>query len=348
MPGRPPHPNCLHMAGTATPKVSFILPVLNAGGILENCLKSIRRQDYPQDRVEILLGDAGSKDNTVAIALKYGAQVFPDHGRNIEDGKRAALEHATGDYVVFIDADNELTHADYIRLAVEALAANPQAFGVESYYLPSDRMSSFCAYLTHLLHISDPVAWMMSIKPVFIGRDGDIEQWSFPEGSLSYPVGSNGFVFRKSELDAVDAGKLYSDTHTSVQLIEKAGKRQWLRLRGRGVHHYYVDRLMPFLKKRRRATCHYLDMLKQYQFNWSGRKPRMPAWLACLCCLTFVVPLCQMIAGLVKSGDRRWLWHPLASFASVLGVMWGVWTYWRSSQDKHLIHKLQPRQELKP
>jgi hypothetical protein len=28
--------------------------------------------------------------------------------------------------------------------------------GVESYYLPSAKMSSFCAYLTHRLHISDP------------------------------------------------------------------------------------------------------------------------------------------------------------------------------------------------
>src|SRR6185503_14765775 len=288
---------------TTSPKISFIMPALNAAGIIENCLKSIRAQDYPQDRVEILVGDAGSKDGTPDLVAKYGGQVFPDNGRNIEDGKKSALVHATGDYIVFIDADNEITHPDYIRLAVDALSRHPEAFGVESYYLPSSKMTSFCAYLTHLLHISDPVAWMMSIKPVFLGRDGDVERWAFPEGSMAYPVGSNGFVFRRSELDLVQAREQYSDTHTSVRLIQATGKRQWLRITGRGVHHYYVATLREFLKKRQRATCHFLDMTKEYGFSWTERKPRLPAWAACAWCGTIVLPSFQMVAGLIRTGD---------------------------------------------
>lgn len=333
-------------ASAQIPKVSFIMPVLNAAGILENCLQSIRRQDYPQDRIEILLGDAGSTDGTQELARRYGAQVFHDNGRNIEDGKRAALVHATGDYIVFIDADNEITHPDYIRLAVEALAQNTQAFGVESCYLPSPRMTSFCAYLTSLLHISDPVAWMMSIKPVFKGVQGEVEFWEFPAGSLAYPVGSNGFVFRRSELEAADALKNYSDTHTSVRLIQTAGKRAWLRIKGRGVHHYYVSTLGEFLKKRRRATCHFLNMQKEHGFSWTERKPRIPGWLACLLCLTVIWPCVETAAALIRTGDRRWLWHPWACFASALGVLWGLQTYAVAAKDKKLIHKLQPRQKL--
>src|SRR5688572_8681685 len=322
------------------------MPALNAGGIIENCLKSIRRQDYPQERIEILVGDAGSKDDTRELVAKYGGRCFDDKGRNIEDGKKAALIHATGDYVVFIDADNEITHPDYIRLAVDALNLTPSAFGVESYYLPSAKMTSFCAYLTHLLHISDPVAWMMSIKPVFVGRDGDIERWRFPAASLAYPVGSNGFVFRRSELDLVNAREQYSDTHTSVRLIQATGKREWLRIRGRGVHHYYVAGIREFLKKRQRATCHFLDMTKEYGFSWTERKPRMPGWLACALASTFVVPLAQMAIGLIRSGDMRWLWHPWASFMSAWGVLTGWWIYRRRGNDKKLIHSLQPRQTL--
>jgi glycosyltransferase involved in cell wall biosynthesis len=189
------------MAEAEMPKVSFVIPTLNAGGILGNCLQSIRRQDYPQDRIEILIGDAGSRDNTRDIAKQYGALVFDDHGRNIEDGKRAALVHAAGEYVVFVDADNEIAHPDFIRRAIGALMENSGAYSVESYYLYTPRMNSFCAYLTCLLHISDPVAWMMSIQPVFLRADGEVEHWTFPKGSLAYPIGSNGSVFRKSELD---------------------------------------------------------------------------------------------------------------------------------------------------
>ncbi|HKI68035.1 MAG TPA: glycosyltransferase family 2 protein [Verrucomicrobiae bacterium] len=328
------------------PTVSFIIPVLNAVGILENCLQSIRRQDYPQDRFEIIVGDAGSTDGTRELAKKFGALVVDDHGRNIEDGKRAALVHATGEFVVFIDADNEITHPDYIRRGVEALAQYPKAFGVESYYLPSPRMTSFCSYLTCLLHISDPVAWMMCIRPVLAAREGEVERWTFPAKSMAYPLGSNGFLFRKCELDAVKAGENYSDTHTTVNLIQHTGKREWLRIPGRGVHHYYVSTLGEFLKKRRRAMCHFLDMQKEHGFSWTERKPRMPGWLACILCATFVVPLVQTLIALARTRDARWLWHPWASLASALGALWGLHTYFFRAKDKTLIHDLQPRQKL--
>jgi glycosyltransferase involved in cell wall biosynthesis len=340
------------MAEAELAKVSFVIPTLNAGGILGNCLQSIRRQDYPQDKIEILIGDAGSRDNTREIARQFGALVFNDLGRNIEDGKRAALVHATGDYVVFVDADNEIAHVDFTRRAVDALVKNPAAYGVESYYLYTPRMSSFCAYLTCLLHISDPVAWMMSIRPILLKADGEVEHWTFPKGSLAYPIGSNGSVFRKFELDLAHAGEDYSDTHTSVNLIQATRKREWLRIRSRGVYHYYVSArgfwasIRDFLKKRQRATCHFFDMQKQHGFSWTEQKPRLPGWLAVLLCLTLVVPVLQTIGGLLRSGDRRWLWHPWACFFSACGVISGAWIYFRRGKDQKLIHSLQPEQKL--
>src|SRR5271163_343817 len=124
------------------PRVSFIMPTLNAEAILENCLASIARQTYPRDRYEIILADARSTDRTREIAKKFGAIVLDDDGENMEEGKRLALRHATGEFIIFVDADNEFTHAHYIELAVKTLAANLQALGVESYYLPSPKMSS--------------------------------------------------------------------------------------------------------------------------------------------------------------------------------------------------------------
>src|SRR5580698_2245866 len=168
------------------PRVSFIMPTLNAGAILDNCLASIARQTYPRERYEIILADARSTDSTREIAKKYGAIVLDDDGKNMEEGKRLALTRATGDFIVFVDADNEITHPDYIELAVKALLGNPQALGVESYYLPSPKMSSFCAYLSHLLHISDPICWLMSSNPQLVDRSGEVERWKLPSGTFSY------------------------------------------------------------------------------------------------------------------------------------------------------------------
>lgn len=328
------------------PRVSFIMPTLNAGALLDNCLASIARQTYPRDRYEIILADAHSTDSTRDIAKKYGAIVLDDDGKNMEEGKRLALNHANGQFIVFVDADNEITHADYIELAVKALAENPQALGVESYYLPSPRMSSVCAYLSHLLHISDPIAWLMSANPQLIERLGDVERWELPENTFSYPLGANGFVFRRADLESVKANEHFQDTHAALHLM-RAGKCEWLRIRGRGVHHYYVQTLWGFVQKRRRATVHFLRVQEEAGTNWMKERPPVPLWLAAVYCVTFAGPIFHALRGILRDGDWRWLWHLPACPASVLGNAWGVWTYRRRGKSKKLIAELQVKQTLK-
>ena len=328
------------------PRVSFIIPTLNTEAILENCLASIARQTYPREKIEIILADAHSKDRTRDIAKKFGAIVLDDDGKNMEEGKRLALQHATGDYIVFVDADNEITHADYIELAMKSLAANPQALGVESYYLPSPKMSSFCAYLTALLHISDPICWLMSANPQLVARDGKVERWILPPGTFSYPLGANGFVYRRADLQSVQANEKFQDTHVAMFLM-KNGQREWLRIRGRGVHHYYVQTLWGFVQKRRRATVHFLRVQEEMPVNWMKEKPPVPLWLAGVYCVTFFGPLWHTLRGLIRDGDPCWLWHLLASPGSALGNGWGVWTYHSRRGEKNLVSKLKPEQGLK-
>jgi glycosyltransferase involved in cell wall biosynthesis len=334
------------MSNENLPRISVIMPTLNAGMLLENCLASIRRQDYPREKIEIILADAHSKDDTRTIAQKHGAIVFDDDGKNMEEGKRLALSHATGEYIAFVDADNEITHADYFRLAVNALAANPQALGVESYYLPSPKMTSFCAYITHRLHISDPICWLMSTNPRLLARDGETERWTLPGNSCSYPLGANGFFFRRADLDSVKAGEKFQDTHMALFLM-KQGRREWLRIRGRGVYHYYIQSLWRFVQKRRRATVHFLRVQEEMPVNWMKEKPPVPLWLATLYCITGVGPLWHTARGIIRDGDVCWLWHLPACMGSVLGNAWGVMTYKRRGKDRRLIAELQVKQTLK-
>jgi glycosyltransferase involved in cell wall biosynthesis len=328
------------------PTISFIIPTLNVEAILENCLASIARQDYPREKIEIILADAHSKDRTREIGKRFGAIILDDEGKNMEEGKRLALQNATGEYIVFVDADNELTHADFLELAVNALEKNPQALGVEGYYLASPKMTSFCAYITHLLHISDPMAWLMSANPKLVARDGEIERWILPDGTFSYPLGANGFVFRRADLQSVQADEKFQDTHVALFMM-KNGKREWLRLRGRGVHHYYIQTLWKFVQKRRRAVVHFLRVQQEMPVNWMKEKPPVPLWLAAVYCVTFFGPAFHTLRGIFRDRDLRWLWHLLACPASALGNAWGIWTYKRRGNEKKIIADLQVKQELK-
>jgi glycosyltransferase involved in cell wall biosynthesis len=323
------------------PRVSFIIPTLNAAAMLPICLRSIRNQDYPEEKIEIIVADGGSVDDTREIARSFGAQVVENAERVAESGKRVALALTRGEFVVFTDSDNELSSRDFVRMAVYALEKNPQALGLESYYPAATGMNSFCAYLTETLHISDPVTWMMCVNPVLVEKKGAVERWTFPGGSLAYPLGANGFIFRKVDLDSIGAAEFFEDTHVALQLAQ-AGKREWLRLAGRGVHHYVVRGVMDFLKKRRRQTYHFLSLKHKGDLSWTRMNPRMPAWAACLLCATLIVPLAQTARGFFKTGDARWLWHPLASFVSVLGVAWGLLTFAFSKRTADAEASLQP------
>jgi hypothetical protein len=127
----------------------------------------------------------------------------------------------------------------------------------------------------------------------------------------------------------------------------RAGRREWLRIHGRGVHHYYIQTLGGFIQKRRRATVHFLRVQQESKTNWMKEKPPVPLWLATAYCLTLIGPLWHTLRGLACDRDLRWLWHAPASVGSVLGNTWGVLTFKRRGGNKKLIADLNVKQTFK-
>ena len=69
---------------------------------------------------EIIVVDTGSTDGTVEIAKKYGAQVFHfDWCDDFSAPRKFALEKATGDWIIFIDADEIFREPGKVREAME-------------------------------------------------------------------------------------------------------------------------------------------------------------------------------------------------------------------------------------
>jgi len=71
---------------------------------------------------EIIIVDSGSTDRTVEIAKSYGAKVFIEQWRGYAAQKNSALEKATGDWILSLDADESLD----TKLAAEVEQAMPQ------------------------------------------------------------------------------------------------------------------------------------------------------------------------------------------------------------------------------
>lgn len=93
-------------------KISVIVPVYNAEKYLDSCIQSVLKQTYPN--WELILIDDGSKDESGAIADRYKQtenriQVVHQQNAGVSAARNQGLDMATGDYIVFLDADDELT-----------------------------------------------------------------------------------------------------------------------------------------------------------------------------------------------------------------------------------------------
>jgi len=95
------------------PTVTVVIPTLNEAKRLPDLFDSLESQTKRPD--EIVIADAGSTDETRAIAEEYGAQVV--EGGRPAAGRNAGARVATSELVLFLDADDELDD-DFIEVIV--------------------------------------------------------------------------------------------------------------------------------------------------------------------------------------------------------------------------------------
>jgi|GEM_PF-715773 glycosyltransferase involved in cell wall biosynthesis len=141
------------------PIVSIIMPTLNSEKTIELSLRSIRSQDYPKSKVEILVIDGGSTDNTLKISLKYDAIIIKNPSIQQEYAKHIGLLKAKGKYACFLDSDEVLNNNRSIKNKVLFIEENPDCgFVVFSGYIKPKHASSVNSYINLY---SDPFAYFM-------------------------------------------------------------------------------------------------------------------------------------------------------------------------------------------
>ena len=112
--------------------LSVIIITKNEEQNIHACLESVVWAD------EIIVVDSGSSDNTVGICKKLGAQVHVMDWPGFGPQKNRALNLATGDWVLSLDADERVSSE--LRSEIQSVIANP--VGAVAFRIP--RSSSYC------------------------------------------------------------------------------------------------------------------------------------------------------------------------------------------------------------
>jgi glycosyltransferase involved in cell wall biosynthesis len=112
--------------------VSVVVPCHRQAHHLPDALASLLAQTYPH--VEIVVVDDGSPDNSGEVARRRpGVRVVRQEQEGLAGARNTGIRHTNGDYLVFLDADDQLL-PDALQTGVDHLRAHPEAAFASGHY----------------------------------------------------------------------------------------------------------------------------------------------------------------------------------------------------------------------
>ena len=172
-------------------------------------------QDYPKEKIEILLGDGGSKDKTIGIIKSYEKK-YPKIVKLIHNpkqysegkgmGKDMLTRMAKGEFLAILDQDNLLIQKEWIKNLISILLNYAEIKGVQSRMMASKNASATDKYLNYL-GTEDPFATPYSLngqvtlnpKKFPYNKKGNFYVYNSNINNFLY-AGGDGFVIRKKDL----------------------------------------------------------------------------------------------------------------------------------------------------
>lgn len=117
-------------------KLSIVIPVYNTEKYLEKCLASCVSQEVEKADYEIVVVDDGTKDNAMAIALRYqenypNIKIFSQENAGLSAARNMGLSHCSGDYVWFVDSDDYIEEGS-LSLIFNKIEENPNIICIQA------------------------------------------------------------------------------------------------------------------------------------------------------------------------------------------------------------------------
>ncbi len=304
------------------PSISVIIPCFNGRKRLPRCLKSIQKQNYPQEKIEYIVVDDDSTDGTAELAAKeFGCKVVRNGTHNIERGKSIGLENAKGEYVFLIDDDNRLPDANWLITLVSAVVENDSVGGQAAYFHYNKKDTAANRYAA-LYAINDPTVFYLNRRDKLMQTE---KVWTLPgkvvretnkyfvvrfhpENLLT--VGSQGFLVKRSLLLKTSWKPYLYHMDTNMELVIQ-GHCNYIMLK-RSVIHDHSQNIEHFIGKLKRNIGLFYSENKYRKYTYDISKGKM-IYLG-LVMGSFIVPFASAVKGFMQIRDLAWFIHPWICF----------------------------------
>lgn len=298
------------------PFVSFIIPTFNAERYLKLCLDSIFMQNYPKNKIEVLIIDGGSTDKTIKIAKQYKITILSNPKRIAEYGKSIGIKKSNGDYFILMDSDNEIVERDWLVKMVYPILENKNLFGVESPLSFDDKLSSLNRYFARM-RIADPLAKYLASKPKKIINKEGYSILKFDKNATLI-TGANGFLWNKQMVFEIGGWDEKFEEANYATYIHSKNDSTFAISEDASIRHYYCENITDYIKKREKVADKMITRIKNKEKNiWIFKLNKIRIFFISFYLCSFIGPLLEGIYRSIRELTYVYLVHPVISILTM-------------------------------
>ncbi|OGM33518.1 hypothetical protein A3D00_00090 [Candidatus Woesebacteria bacterium RIFCSPHIGHO2_02_FULL_38_9] len=320
------------------PRVSFILLTINDVRGVERCIKSVNRQNYPKDKVDLVVVDNGSNDGSIETARKLGARVFVHPEGNLYSNWVRGLHKTNGEFVFYLEQDIVLRDVDFIRQMIRPLLIDNRLVATFTKEYPNKDMHWVSRFLSYHYSQCDPLLeyLFLPLEKTFIKKYKNYIVCKFEDKKI--PPAARMF-YRVAYLKKTPnwTTKNYFDHDFIINCI-RSGYEYFAYVQSPGYYHYHARDFKHLLQKRtRNLGMHFFPEYGKYHYTILDTKNKKDVlrMIGFIIYANLFIP--ETIRGFfryLKYKDPALLMEPVVTI-SVTDVL--LWSFMRSDTGRKFI-----------
>lgn len=314
--------------------ISIVIPTYNSERTLKHCLESIKKQDYPKNKIEIIIADGGSTDKTLKIARKYTKKIFHNPLKTGEAGKAVGVKKSKNEIIALIDSDNILPSKDWLRTMVKPFE-DKEITGTEPLYYTYRKKDEYITRYCALLGMNDPLCLFLGNYDRYcyitnkwteleVKEEDNDNYLKIELNERQLPtIGANGFLVRRKLLEKCSIDEYLFDIDVVYDLVNQ-GHNKFAKVKI-GIIHLFSGSIFTFIRKQRRRIKDYAyyKKLNLRKYPWSTLS-KLEILKFCFYTICIIPLLIQSLKGWVRKKDKVWLFHIPACWITLIVYAFGT------------------------